>query len=671
VLPDLSFLVALALGLILYTAAPTDAAPTLVFALGGTATVLLVTGALCRLAADRAIRGLEETDAAAVVSSSGRIVLLPMLGWLATVWAFDWPVFVRTAVPQTWFLVPYLVLFAPLLGLFAAGWIAARRVEAKLSPDAPSRGGAVLRGLRRNLLVIVPLLVLLGLMDLLRVLAAAKVPAALTLEAWIEAYPHARDAATLVVFLGFGLLAPTLFRVALRAKPLEDGPLRRDLEEMARRIGLGVRGFLLWDTKGRAINAMVVGLTARTRYVFLTDGLIDALPRAEVTAVVAHEAGHGMRHHLPLYFVTAFALVLLQHAATDLGAAVFGRDVEFYVLGAFLFVFWFGVLGWLSRRFEREADVYGAEHAAVLLPDAPPLEVTGAPAPLPHGTALMISVLRRLDRAVPGGRHHRHAHPRDRVAYLAAHAADPAVREAHRRDARNIRLVLFGVLLAALALTAAGLPAATARGDARMTRLEGVRAYDRALDARKAGDDVAAQREIRVARDRFAEAARRLETRPDDVEMKKIALVSLFNQADVELRWLSDERAAKDLFGRALALLDSLSGVEAGRLVFDANVDLGRIALHQAAATSDGVRAAERHYTIAENVPESRYGGDLRAERLRLLRSAIDLRNDAAKDVAARARADLREQTRNKLSGEEWDELRKDAQAELDAAPTR
>src|SRR5213078_3531139 len=136
--------------------------------------------------------------------------------------------------------------------------------------------------------------------------------------------------------------------------PLEDGPLLHDLVELARRIRLGLRGFLLWDTRGRSINAMVVGLTGGTRGVFLTDGLVEALPRPEVVAVVAHEAGHAMRRHLPLYFVTAFALVLLLQAAEDAGAEWFGDKAEPFVIGAFLAVFWFGVLGWLSRRFERE-----------------------------------------------------------------------------------------------------------------------------------------------------------------------------------------------------------------------------------------------------------------------------------------------------------------------------
>ena len=665
-LPDLSFLVALALGLILFTPPVSEAGPSTVFALGGTAAVLVTACALCRVAADRAIRALDETDAQTVVSSSGRIVVLPMLGWIAALWAFDWPRWVRAAIPESWFLVPYLVLFAPLFGLFAGGWIAARRVEARLSPDAPSRLGALLRGLRRNLLVLVPLTILLALMDLLRVLAEAGVPAAVALASLTEAYPDVRNAATIVVFAGFGLLAPTLFRVALRAKPLEDGPLRRDLAELARRIGLRLRDFLLWDTKGRAVNAMVVGLGGGTRYVFLTDGLVEALPRPEVVAVVAHEAGHGMRRHLPLYFVTAFALVLLLQAAEDAAPELLGGASEPIVVGAFLMVFWFGVLGWLSRRFEREADVYGAEHAGVLQPDAPALEVSGAAAPLPHGAALMISVLRRLDRAIPGGRYHRHAHPRERVAYLVAYAIDPAVRERHRRDGRGIRLGILALFLVSLVVTAARIPGALVRGEAATASIEGLREYDRAWDARARGDEAAALAAARAARERFERAEAGLPRRPDDLQMKWLAARAAFNEADIDLRWLGDERSAKARFERSLALADAIGDVVPGKLVFDAHVDLGRIALHEGGP--DAVPAARRHLLAAESVPEPRYSGRLRGDRLRLLRYAIGLHSDDPK-VAEQARRDLEVQAKYTLEGPEWEELRRDAQAELAAAP--
>ena len=45
----------------------------------------------------------------------------------------------------------------------------------------------------------------------------------------------------------------------------------------------------VWKTGGRGLNAVVVGLTAGTRRIFVTDGLLRTLPPDEVQAVFCHE----------------------------------------------------------------------------------------------------------------------------------------------------------------------------------------------------------------------------------------------------------------------------------------------------------------------------------------------------------------------------------------------
>ena len=71
----------------------------------------------------------------------------------------------------------------------------------------------------------------------------------------------------------------------------------------------------------------------------------------EVVAVVAHEAGHAKKNHLAVYFVVAFALFLVWRSVEDVLLPQTGPVGAILLMAAFLGLFWFGVLGWLSRRF--------------------------------------------------------------------------------------------------------------------------------------------------------------------------------------------------------------------------------------------------------------------------------------------------------------------------------
>ncbi|MEH0971399.1 M48 family metallopeptidase [Micromonospora sp. CPCC 205546] len=103
----------------------------------------------------------------------------------------------------------------------------------------------------------------------------------------------AAGAATLVVLLSFVL--PVLVEpVFNRFTPMEQGPLRVRLTDMAARDGVPVRDVLVADAsrRTRAVNAYVSGL-GPTRRVVVYDTLLREATPDEVTAVVAHELGHA------------------------------------------------------------------------------------------------------------------------------------------------------------------------------------------------------------------------------------------------------------------------------------------------------------------------------------------------------------------------------------------
>ena len=62
------------------------------------------------------------------------------------------------------------------------------------------------------------------------------------------------------------------------------------------------------------LNAAVIGLTGRLRYIIFTETLIDTLPEDFVEAVMAHEAGHVRHAHIPWMFASIVATVLLIEA---------------------------------------------------------------------------------------------------------------------------------------------------------------------------------------------------------------------------------------------------------------------------------------------------------------------------------------------------------------------
>ncbi|MEU5552350.1 M48 family metallopeptidase [Micromonospora sp. NPDC047793] len=114
----------------------------------------------------------------------------------------------------------------------------------------------------------------------------------------------AAGAATLVVLLSFVL--PVLVEpVFNRISPMEPGPLRTELMELADRDGVPVRDVLVADASRRtnAVNAYVSGI-GPTRRVVVYDTLLREATPAEVKAVVAHELGHARDRDVPIFTLT-------------------------------------------------------------------------------------------------------------------------------------------------------------------------------------------------------------------------------------------------------------------------------------------------------------------------------------------------------------------------------
>jgi Zn-dependent protease with chaperone function len=363
-----------------------------------------------------------------------------------------------------------LLLIAPFLAGLVLSWAAfytAERTAAETSLFGPARpfggrAGYVTFLARQHLAVVgVPLALMVVSQGLMRIQPAL--------------FDGARVILVPLGLVGAALvLAPWPLRLILGARPLPPGPLRSRLEATARRLYFRYTDILLWDTRGGVANAMVTGPLPWLRYVFLSDRLVDELTPDEVEAVFGHEVGHVRHGHLLYYALflslSLTALGMVWMLGMGLFANGYGQPIlpanaadaadgeaweavpQVLLAGTYVFV----VFGFLSRRCERQADVYGCR--AVSCPAAA-CDGHAAGAPLaPAGRGLCPTGIRTfigaLDKvAVANGVCRRrpgwlqawlHGTIARRVEFLERVIAD---RRAEWRFQRRLGLLKWGLLI--------------------------------------------------------------------------------------------------------------------------------------------------------------------------------------------------------------------------------
>jgi STE24 endopeptidase len=272
-------------------------------------------------------------------------------------------------------------------------------------------------------------------------------------------------------------LAPAFVRLSWPTRPLPPGPLRDRLERLSARFGFRFSDILVWETGGTIVNAGVTGALPWYRYVLLTDALIEGLDPHEVAAVFGHEVGHVRHRHLAFFgfffvgslgvwtlashFVSAQALrVLALSEPGDSSKALMTQGVVALLLG----VGYIGlVFGLLSRRFERQADVFGCRAVSCGRLDCPPhpdlysrAGVEPIEGPLcPVGirifaNALMhVALLNGMEPAAPSWRH---GSINCRIAFLEGLEGKPLAERRFQAGVVKLRIVLVVALIIGLVL---------------------------------------------------------------------------------------------------------------------------------------------------------------------------------------------------------------------------
>ena len=129
------------------------------------------------------------------------------------------------------------------------------------------------------------------------------------------------------------------------------------MEALLRRAGLQISGVLVWQTDNRVVNAATTGVLPGCRYLLLSDGLIRRLEDGQLSAIVAHEAGH-LRHRHAAKSLLSLAIPLLAVLVQQRLLERVGVNPAVQAWGvAFVLLFWFVVHGRLARLLEHQADV--------------------------------------------------------------------------------------------------------------------------------------------------------------------------------------------------------------------------------------------------------------------------------------------------------------------------
>jgi Zn-dependent protease with chaperone function len=454
--------------------------------------------------------------------TAGRALLLA--AHAALVYLFHWPQALEDASP--WLLAPGVDLAAvlgPCLAALAASWAGQHPAESAARGARLTPGGHL--RFQARMLAVFALAPLLLLHAVERGVYA--VPAAA--EA-VEVYPF-------LMWIGMGgagaamlCLAPPAIRAAWGARPVPPGPLRDRLEACCARAGFRCRDLVIWPTGGAAvINAFIAGLVPRFRYVFFTDALIGQLHPAEVEAVLAHEIGHAQCRHLRWLGVLSLGYLAVAATFAEWAAGA-GPLLQAVVAAGLLTGWWGGVFGYLSRRFETEADLYGAR----LLGDpwlfAATLERVGALA----GAA----------RSRGGWRHPSIA---ERTATLVAAAQSPLLEYRFRLGLRRLTGFAAAGVLAAVLWAWQAASAQLARAPAERVRVARMRLVEALWD----------QAEAERAAGRPEEAVRLLSEALDHLPDNAVLLAALGDGLDAAGKpeqALEKYRAARAAGPRSLSL---------------------------------------------------------------------------------------------------------------------
>ncbi|PIE23010.1 MAG: hypothetical protein CSA62_09780 [Planctomycetota bacterium] len=266
--------------------------------------------------------------------------VLPVLCYGVLLFFGKWPAFVRFSIEPGLLSLHELLVLLP----FVFFQLLAALSELRLCEQV-LRSGMRLRG---TLFLGLLYLALYAWMDLWRWPAL--------LRAGFDHLDLVLWAAVACGFLLFLLLGPLWATLAFGLQRLNYPELEEGMQGIAKRLGQRGGGLRVLGTRGRILNAFVIGPFAWTRRVVFSDEILRRFSPTRLLAVYAHELAHVSRKHMWRMLFLALGLPLAVLGA--LSSEELGEDGDL-LLAALLLIPALLILRWLRRRFEHEADLTG------------------------------------------------------------------------------------------------------------------------------------------------------------------------------------------------------------------------------------------------------------------------------------------------------------------------
>lgn len=388
-----------------------------------------------------------------------------------------------------WVLAPSTIAIIPFLIAVVLVWIAfypAERAIKQVSLEVHLMRGKPVRpvgdvvaylinNLRHQVLfILIPMLLIMLARDLVQQNARA-----------IKEFAQGYDAITDVIIgssaLLIALITPEILRHVWLTQRLPIGALRDRLLILSQQIGVRCREILVWKAGGAIVNAAVMGVVAPLRYVLITEAMLEQLDDRKIEAVYGHEVGHVKRWHiiyLLLFAAISGSLLTIFSVRSQADMSSQTYQITAVILGGILFAKWSLLFGWISRRFERQADIYGVRtlmltglechspcriHGEPTNPPTPPKplepkKILEKTAPLCKTAAeyygATLNQVAILNGIPPEAHSWRHGSIADRGRMVEALATDPEALRRFERSVLRMKAVVAVLALAALSWTA-------------------------------------------------------------------------------------------------------------------------------------------------------------------------------------------------------------------------
>ncbi|MGB9594957.1 MAG: M48 family metalloprotease [Candidatus Poribacteria bacterium] len=179
----------------------------------------------------------------------------------------------------------------------------------------------------------------------------------------------------LVIIMGIAIFmfikSSFFIRHIWSARSLEKGEIRDRIISLAKRNNIRFGDILVWNMGGRQIaNAGMAGLLPRSRAIFVTDFLLSNFTLDEIETIIAHEFGHIKMGHIPAYIILSFAYLsfsgmLFSFVLPEINYVSSNETVTALLSGIFtvliFFTYFIIIFRFISRIFERQADVYAVK----------------------------------------------------------------------------------------------------------------------------------------------------------------------------------------------------------------------------------------------------------------------------------------------------------------------